>query len=133
MVQGYLPITKVITSPNQGAAFRRGHISVIIVGRGILVLLERLCYNPFGRIQAARHTIHTNVLHHFYDHRFTDNCRIQDRYVTQLFEGVIMKKSELWLGDQRFSAGEFFDHFHAKRAPDVHAWLARQDSSMSNP
>ena len=35
-------------------------------------------------------------------------------------------------GDQRFPAGEFFDHFHDDHEPDVRAWLARQDSSESN-
>ena len=29
------------------------------------------------------------------------------------------------LGDQRFPAGEFFDHFHDDHEPDVRAWLAR--------
>jgi hypothetical protein len=28
------------------------------------------------------------------------------------------------LGDQRFSASEFFDHFHDDHEPDVRAWLA---------
>jgi len=31
----------------------------------------------------------------------------------------------VWLGDQRFPAGEFFDHFHDDHEPDVRAWLAR--------
>ena len=31
----------------------------------------------------------------------------------------------VWLGDQRFPAGEFFDHFHVDHEPDVRAWLAR--------
>ena len=30
----------------------------------------------------------------------------------------------VWLGDQRFPAGEFFDHFHDDHEPDVRAWLA---------
>ena len=30
-----------------------------------------------------------------------------------------------WLGDQRFSASEFFDHFHDDHEPDLRAWLAR--------
>ncbi len=29
------------------------------------------------------------------------------------------------LGDNRFSASEFFDHFHDDHEPDVRAWLAR--------
>jgi hypothetical protein len=31
----------------------------------------------------------------------------------------------VWLGDKRFPAGEFFDHFHDDHEPDVRAWLAR--------
>lgn len=31
----------------------------------------------------------------------------------------------VWLGDKRFSAGEFFDHFHDDHEADVRAWLAR--------
>ena len=31
----------------------------------------------------------------------------------------------IWLGDQRFPASEFFDHFHDDHEPDVRAWLAR--------
>ena len=34
----------------------------------------------------------------------------------------------VWLGDQRFPAGEFFDHFHDDHEPDVRAWLARAES-----
>ncbi len=29
----------------------------------------------------------------------------------------------VWLGDQRFPAGEFFDHFRDDHEPDVRAWL----------
>jgi hypothetical protein len=29
------------------------------------------------------------------------------------------------LGDQRFPAGEFFDHFHDDHEPDVRDWLAQ--------
>ena len=38
----------------------------------------------------------------------------------------------VWFGDQRFPAGEFFDHFHDDHEPDIRAWLARQDYSVSN-
>ena len=38
----------------------------------------------------------------------------------------------VWLGDQRFAAGEFFDHFHDDHEPDIRAWLAQQDDSVSN-
>ena len=31
----------------------------------------------------------------------------------------------VWLGDQRFPIGEFFDHFHDDHEPDVRTWLAR--------
>jgi hypothetical protein len=32
----------------------------------------------------------------------------------------------VWLDDQRFPAGEFFDHFHDDHEPDIRAWLARE-------
>jgi hypothetical protein len=31
------------------------------------------------------------------------------------------------LGDERFPAGEFFDHFHDDHEPDIRAWLARTE------
>lgn len=31
----------------------------------------------------------------------------------------------VWIGDTRFPAGEFFDHFRDDHEPDVRAWLAR--------
>ena len=31
----------------------------------------------------------------------------------------------VWLGDQRFPVGEFFDHFHDDHEPDIRAWLTR--------
>jgi hypothetical protein len=31
----------------------------------------------------------------------------------------------VWVDNQRFPAGEFFDHFHDDHEPDVQAWLAR--------
>ena len=31
----------------------------------------------------------------------------------------------VWIGDQRFPVGEFFDHFHDDHEPDVRAWLNR--------
>jgi hypothetical protein len=34
----------------------------------------------------------------------------------------------VWLGDQRFPAGEFFDHFHDDHEPDIRAWLARVEN-----
>jgi hypothetical protein len=34
----------------------------------------------------------------------------------------------VWLGDERFVAGEFFDHFHDDHEPDVRAWLARVEN-----
>jgi hypothetical protein len=30
----------------------------------------------------------------------------------------------VWVDEQRFPAGEFFDHFHDDHEPDVRAWLA---------
>jgi hypothetical protein len=35
----------------------------------------------------------------------------------------------LWLGETRFPAGEFFDHFHDDHEPDVRAWLARVEQA----
>jgi hypothetical protein len=34
----------------------------------------------------------------------------------------------VYLGDKRFPAGEFFDHFHDDHEPDVRAWLARLEN-----
>jgi hypothetical protein len=31
----------------------------------------------------------------------------------------------VWVGDERFNVGEFFDHFKDDHEPDVRAWLAR--------
>lgn len=33
----------------------------------------------------------------------------------------------LWVNDQRFPAGEFFDHFHDDHEPEIRAWLAREE------
>jgi Protein of unknown function (DUF1706) len=38
-----------------------------------------------------------------------------------------------WLEGQPFSAGELFAHFHEEHEPDMRAWLARHESSVSNP
>lgn len=32
----------------------------------------------------------------------------------------------VWVGDKRFLASEFFNHFHDDHEPDVQAWLARE-------
>ena len=37
----------------------------------------------------------------------------------------------VWLGDKRFPAGEFFDHYRDDHEPDVRAWLARVESQSS--
>ena len=34
----------------------------------------------------------------------------------------------LWVGDERFHVGEFFDHFHDDHESDVRAWLARMEN-----
>jgi hypothetical protein len=39
----------------------------------------------------------------------------------------------VWLGGERFPAGEFFDHFHDDHEPDVRAWLARVESHADRP
>jgi hypothetical protein len=33
----------------------------------------------------------------------------------------------VWLGNERFPVGEFFDHFHDDHEPDIRAWLAREE------
>lgn len=35
----------------------------------------------------------------------------------------------VWLGDKRFPAGEFFDHFHDDHESDVRAWFARVENN----
>jgi hypothetical protein len=37
----------------------------------------------------------------------------------------------VWVGDQRFTAGEFFYHFGEDHEPDVRAWLAREEKHKS--
>jgi len=37
------------------------------------------------------------------------------------------------LGDKRFPAGEFFDHFHDDHEPDIRAWLARVENQSFGP
>jgi hypothetical protein len=37
----------------------------------------------------------------------------------------------VWLGDKRFPAGEFFDHFHDDHEPDVRSWLAQVENNSS--
>lgn len=32
----------------------------------------------------------------------------------------------VWLNDQRFAPGEFFDHFHDDHEPEMRAWLGRE-------
>ena len=34
----------------------------------------------------------------------------------------------IWLGEERFPPGEFFDHFLDDHEPDVGAWLARAET-----
>jgi len=38
----------------------------------------------------------------------------------------------VWLGDQYFATGEFFDHFHDDHEPDVRAWLARVENNSGS-
>jgi len=33
----------------------------------------------------------------------------------------------VWMNDERFPAGEFFDHFRDDHEPDVRAWLVREE------
>jgi hypothetical protein len=32
----------------------------------------------------------------------------------------------VWVGNERFEAGEFFDHFHDDHEPDVRRWMKRE-------
>jgi hypothetical protein len=48
----------------------------------------------------------------------------EDIRIEQLREGERIFHL-LWLGNQRFPAGEFFDHFHDDHEPDVRIWLRR--------
>lgn len=55
--------------------------------------------------------------------RLPENVRIEQ----QQHEGRIYHL--LWLGDERFPAGEFFDHFHDDHEPDVRAWLTQMEKT----
>ena len=35
----------------------------------------------------------------------------------------------VWIGDTRYPAGEFFDHFHDDHEPDLRAWMAQHPRS----
>jgi hypothetical protein len=35
----------------------------------------------------------------------------------------------VWVGDQRFQAGEFFDHFRDDHEPEIRAWLERKENA----
>ena len=35
----------------------------------------------------------------------------------------------VWLGQERYQPGEFFDHFHDDHEPDVRAWMARVEKA----
>ena len=50
-----------------------------------------------------------------------DNVRIE-----QLREGERVFNL-VWLGDQRYPVGEFFDHFYDDHEPDVRTWLERTE------
>ena len=34
----------------------------------------------------------------------------------------------VWVGEERFPIGEFFDHFHDDHEPDIRVWLARVET-----
>ena len=44
-------------------------------------------------------------------------------------EFIEPKFNIVWVGDEYFPVGEFFDHFHDDHEPDVRAWLARVEKS----
>jgi hypothetical protein len=39
---------------------------------------------------------------------------------------LVLQQLLVWIGGQRFEAGEFFDHFHDDHEPDVRAWIKRE-------
>ena len=49
-----------------------------------------------------------------------DNVRIENVHQTGRVYHLV------WLDDERFQPGEFFDHFHDDHEPDIRAWLARE-------
>lgn len=55
-----------------------------------------------------------------------DDVRIEEVRMDRMYYLV-------WLGDERFPAGEFFDHFHDDHEPDVRAWLARMENGSFSP
>ncbi|HSJ57348.1 MAG TPA: hypothetical protein VLC95_09220 [Anaerolineae bacterium] len=54
---------------------------------------------------------------------------LQDEYqhavIESLPDDVVIEPDWhlVWVNDQRFPAGEFFDHFHDDHEADVRAWL----------
>src|SRR5688572_20439774 len=42
-------------------------------------------------------------------------------------EFIEPKFNIVWVGDEYFPVGEFFDHFYDDHEPDVRAWLAREE------
>ncbi len=52
-----------------------------------------------------------------------DDVRIEDVHHQERVYHLV------WLGDQRFVVGEFFDHFHDDHEPDIRAWLAKNEAA----
>lgn len=52
-----------------------------------------------------------------------DDVRIEDVHHQERVYHLV------WLGEERFVAGEFFDHFHDDHEPDVRAWLAKTQAA----
>ena len=50
-----------------------------------------------------------------------DDVRVEELEMNRTFHLV-------WLGEQRFPAGEFFYHFHDDHESDVRTWLARVEN-----
>lgn len=71
------------------------------------------------------------------DHPLDEVLALSDRVVAELIAAVESLPEDVrietlegrfqlvWLGEQRFNVGEFFDHFHDDHEADVRAWLER--------
>lgn len=57
--------------------------------------------------------------------RISNSMRSLKAYPPPRVERVEPAYYLVWINEQRFLPGEFYDHFHDDHAPDVRAWLAQ--------
>jgi hypothetical protein len=76
-------------------------------------IYETNCRRPVGEILAESRQVFQQLLAVI--ESLPEDVRIEPAY------------HQVWLGDQRFSASEFFDHFHGEHEPDVRLWLKREE------